>query len=144
MKNVPINRKRRELFPFLSSFDKFFENFFDDEEEMDANLRMMAVDLVENKDNYQIMADLPGFNKKDIDISINDNNLVIEANREEEKEEKKKSYYRCERYSGSYKRTINLTEKCDDKNVEAKYENGVLEITIPKKEPEPAKMIDIK
>ncbi len=142
MRYVPI-RRRGEYFPKVSAFDKFFDNFFEDDK-ADENVRTMAIDLVENEKDYQIKADLPGIDKKDVNISIDSNNLVIEANREEVKEEKKDSYYRCERYSGNYKRSIALTEQCDVKSIKAEFKNGVLTITIPKTEPEPAKKIEIK
>ncbi|MFO7895434.1 MAG: Hsp20/alpha crystallin family protein [Candidatus Cloacimonadales bacterium] len=105
---------------------------------------MMAVDLIEQEDKYLVKADLPGFEKQDINISIDKNNLVIEANHNEKKEEKDESYYRCERYSGNYRRTIALTEKCEADKIKANFVNGVLDIEIPKSEPEPVKKIDIK
>ncbi|MFO7895771.1 MAG: Hsp20/alpha crystallin family protein [Candidatus Cloacimonadales bacterium] len=103
--------KRSELYPMMSAFDKFFESFWEDEQ-ADENVRMMAVDLIEQEDKYLVKADLPGFEKQDINISIDKNNLVIEANHSEKKEEKEESYYRCERYSGNYRRVISLSEKC--------------------------------
>jgi len=142
MRYVPI-RRRGNYFPMASAFDKFFDNFFE-EDKADENVRSMNIDLVENEKDYQIKADLPGIEKKNVNISIDKNNLVIEANREEKKEEKKGSYYRCERYCGNYKRSIALTEKCDANSIKAEFKNGVLTISIPKTEPEPAKKIEIK
>ena len=142
MRYVPI-RRRRDYYPMASTFDRFFENFFEDEK-AEENVRSMMIDLVENEKDYQILADLPGIDKKDVHIAVEDNNLVIEAKQSEKKEEKKGSYYRCERYSGNYKRSITLTEKCDASSIEAKFNNGVLTITIPKSEPVPAKKIEIK
>lgn len=142
MRYVPIKR-RGDYIPMVSAFDKFFDNFFEGDE-ADENVRTMMIDLVENEKDYQIKADLPGIEKKNVNISIDNNNLVIEANRNEKKEEKKGSYYRCERYSGNYKRSIALTEQCDATSINAEFKNGVLTITIPKTEPEPAKKIEIK
>lgn len=142
MRYVPVNR-RKSYYPMRSAFDKFFDNFLEDDK-AEENVKSMAIDLLENENDYEVKANLPGFDKKDINISINKNELVIEANHEDEKEEKKDSYYRCERYSGNFKRTIALTEKCDAKSIKAGYNNGVLSITIPKTEPEPAKKIDIQ
>jgi len=143
MRYVPIRRTRSDYYPMKSAFDKFFDNFFEDDN-ADENVRSMDIDLVENEKDYQIKADLPGFNKKDVNIAIDNNSLVIEANREEKKEKEEGSYYRCERYSGNYKRSIALTEKCDVKSINAEFKNGVLTITIPKTEPEPAQKIQIK
>lgn len=136
-------KKRNELYPMMSAFDKFFNSFWEDEQ-ADENVRMMAVDLIEQENKYLVKADLPGFDKEDINISIDKNNLVIEANHSEKKEEKDESYYRCERYSGNYRRTITLTEKCEADKIKANFKNGVLDIEIPKSEPEPVKKIDIK
>ena len=135
--------KRSELYPMMSAFDKFFESFWEDEQ-ADENVRMMAVDLIEQEDKYLVKADLPGFDKQDINISIDKNNLVIEANHSDKKEEKEESYYRCERYSGNYRRVISLSEKCKAEQVKADFINGVLKIEIPKVEPEPVKKIAIK
>jgi len=142
MRYVPI-RRRGSYFPMASAFDKFFDNFLE-EDKAEENVRRMAIDLVENEKDYKVKADLPGISKKDVSISIDNNSLIIEANREEEKEEKKGSYYRCERYSGNYKRSIALTEQCDANSIKAEFKNGVLTITIPKTKPEPAKKIEIK
>lgn len=142
MRYVPIRRKR-EYYPMRSAFDKFFDNFFEDDK-ADENVRSMMIDLVENEKDYQIKADLPGFEKKDVTISLDGYALTIEATRKEENEEKKGSYYRCERYSGNYKRSITLTDKCDADSIKAEFKNGVLSITIPKTEPEPSKKIEIK
>jgi len=133
----------RDFFPTLSLFDDFLKSFYEDETEQE-NLRLMPIDLIEHDDHYEVKANLPGFNKKDIKISLKDDELIIEATHSEKKEEKKGSYYRCERYSGNYRRSIALTEKCDADSIDAKYENGVLTISIPKKEPKPAKQIAIK
>ncbi len=142
MRYVPI-RRSGEYFPMASAFDKFFDNFLQ-EDKAEENVRNMAIDLVENEKDYQIKADLPGINKKDVHISIDNNSLIIEAKREDKKEEKKGSFYRCERYSGNYKRSITLTEQCDANSIKAEFKDGVLIITIPKTEPEPAKKIEIK
>ena len=142
MRYVPI-RRRSGYFPMLSAFDQFFNNFFE-EDKTDDSVKSMAIDLVENEKDYQIKADLPGFDKKNVNIAIDKNNLVIEATREEKNEKKEGSYYRCERYSGNYRRSISLTEECDANSIKAKFENGVLTITIPKTEPTPAKRIEIK
>jgi HSP20 family protein len=145
-KNYPkktSNRRNRDLFPAVSLFDNFLQRFFD-EDIAEENERMMAIDVIENDDNYQVIADLPGIKKDNISISMDDNELVIEAQQDEKREEKKGSYYRCERYSGNYRRSIFLSENVDRNNIDAKFEDGVLEIVLPKKEPKPVKKIAVK
>ena len=135
--------KKRDFSPTLSLFDDFLKSFYEDEPESE-NLRLMPIDLIEHDDHYEVKANLPGFNKKDIKISLRDDELIIEANDSEKKEEKKGSYYRSERYTGNYRRSIALTERCNAESIDANFENGVLTISIPKKEPKPLKQIAIK
>jgi len=126
----------------MSVFDNFFNNYPEEDKDRE-NVRRMAIDLVENDKDYEVVANLPGIKKDNIKISINDNELVIDAKQEEKKEEKKDSYYRCERYSGNYRRSLTLTDHCDSDKIKAKFEDGVLNLTIPKKKPVPAKEIKI-
>jgi HSP20 family protein len=142
MKNYPT-KTNKELFPAMSLFDNFLHRFFE-EDSREESQRLMAIDVMENDKDYQVVADLPGIKKDNINISVDDNELVIEAKQDEKKEEKKGSYYRCERYSGNYRRSILLSENVDRSNIDAKFEDGVLEITLPKKEPTPVKKISVK
>ncbi|MDY6915966.1 MAG: Hsp20/alpha crystallin family protein [Candidatus Cloacimonadota bacterium] len=141
-KNYPT-RSNRDLFPAMSMFDNFLQRFFD-EDTNEENERMMAIDVIEDDNNYVVKADLPGIKKDNINISVDDNELVIEAKHDEKKEEKKASYYRCERYSGNYRRSILLSENVDRNNIDAKFKDGVLEVTLPKREPKPVKKISVK
>ena len=82
-------------------------------------------------------ADLPGFDKKDINIDVNGDYLTIKAERHSEHEDKKKkdSYIRCERSYGSYCRSFDVTG-IDTEKIAAKYDNGVLTLTMPRKDPQ--------
>lgn len=145
MKIVPY-RKTNELRPvsnMLSLFDEFFNRFYEEEGEED-NFRAMAIDIVEHDKDFEILANLPGFKKDDVKISIHDNQLMIEANSNVTKEETKGTVYRCERYSGSYRRNLLLPENVEVSKISAKMEDGVLKVTIPKKEPSPKKEITIE
>ena len=102
-----------------------------------------SVDISEDKDNIYVEADLPGLEQKDISVRMNDNALVISGKKEETREEKKKNYYRSERYQGSFYRALSLPSSVDTSKIKAKYRNGVLKITLPKKEEEKEKEIDI-
>ena len=142
MKDLTKNTKN-DFMTMRTLFDNFFNNFEDDESKRD-NIRLPEVDLVENDKNYTIKANIPGIKKENIKISINNNELVLEAKHEEKKEENTGSLYKCERYSGSYKRVFGLTKLCDADKIEADYKDGVLTVIIPKKEPAPVKQINIK
>jgi len=134
---------KNDFMTLRTLLDNFFNNFEEDDRNRD-NIRLPEVDLVENDKNYTIKANIPGIKKENIKISINNNELVLEAKQEEKKEEKNGSLYKCERYSGSYKRVFSLTKMCDADKIEADYKDGVLTIQIPKKEPAPVKQINIK
>ncbi len=100
----------------------------------DTGLGEFRTDLKDTGDSYVLEADLPGFDKKDIEIEMNGDTLTISAERhsEHEEEDKKKNYIRCERSYGSYQRAFDISGVEADK-IGAKYENGVLTLTMPKK-----------
>ncbi|HPN40313.1 MAG TPA: HSP20 family small heat-shock protein [Candidatus Cloacimonadota bacterium] len=145
MKLVPYRRTNeiRPMSNMLSLFDEFFNRAFD-EESNDENFRAMAMDIVEHDKEYEILANLPGFKKENVKISIHDNQLLVEATCDQKKEEKQGTMYRCERYSGSYRRNLLLPENADFGKISAKMEDGVLRLLIPKKEPSPQKEIVIQ
>ena len=93
---------------------------------------------------YHLEIDLPGVKKEDIDISVNDGVLVISGERKLEKKEEKENYTRIESFFGRFERAFKLPADADLDNIEAKYENGVLKIFIPKKQKESGKKIEIK
>lgn len=92
-------------------------------------------DIKDEGNSYLLEADLPGFDKKDININIDGETLTISAERHSEHEEKDKQdkYVRCERSYGSYSRSFDISA-IDEDEIKAKYENGVLKLTLPKKE----------
>lgn len=108
-----------------------------------AETAIPAVDISEDKDNVYIDADMPGFEQKDISLSVNEDQLLLSANREEVKEEKKKNYYRSERSSGTFYRELYLPSIVDASRAKASYRNGVLKVTLPKRETEKGKEIKI-
>lgn len=92
-------------------------------------------DIKDEGDSYLLEADMPGLDKKDISIDINGDTLTISAERHSEHEEKDKQgkYVRCERSYGSYSRSFDISA-IKENDIKAKYENGVLKLTLPKKE----------
>ncbi|MDZ4121180.1 MAG: Hsp20/alpha crystallin family protein [Candidatus Cloacimonadaceae bacterium] len=145
MKIVPYRRTNevRPMSNMLSLFDEFFNRYFE-EDNTEENTRSMAMDIVEHEKDFELLANLPGFKKDDVKISVHDNQLMIEAKMSEQKEEKKGTVYRCERYSGSYRRNLLLPENADIAKISARMEDGVLKLSIPKKEPSPKQEIVIK
>src|SRR6056297_832038 len=123
-------------------FDIFFDNFFD---YMDRSSVGLRTDIKETEDEYILESELPGMDREDINIELNDNCLIITAQKNEVKEEENDNYVRRERRSGSYQRTFNV-ENVKQDEIQAEYKNGVLELVLPKKEEttKTRRMIDIK
>jgi len=99
--------------------------------------RAALVDLADEGDKFLVRAELPGFEKTDIEIMTNKDTLTFKAEKKSHLEEKDKNYLHRERTYSSSKRTINFPEEVDPAKVVAKMKNGVLEIVAPKKEPKP-------
>ncbi len=95
-------------------------------------MTMFSTDIADNGDSYLLGADLPGFRKEDIHLDLQGDTLTISARRDDEREERKDQYIRCERCSGSYQRSFDMSG-VDTDGIHAKYENGVLRLTLPKK-----------
>jgi HSP20 family protein len=102
------------------------------------------MDLIDEGDKYVIELDLPGVDKKDIDVSVIDHSLRIIAKRKFESKEKGEGYIRAERIFSGYQRIISLPEDADTENIKAKYENGVLRIEIKKRPGSSGKKINIE
>ncbi len=102
------------------------------------------IDVIDEGDSIRIVADLPGFNKEDIEIWIEDGDLVIKAVRKEEKEEKAENYIRKERKFGEVYRKVAIPVEVDVDNIKATYNNGVLEVVLPKTEKAKKKVIKIE
>ncbi len=123
--------------------NRVFDNFFDrDEPFRPGNYPLM--DVAETNESIIVKAELPGIDPKGVDISITDDNLTIKGEKHEEKEEKEKHFHRVERSYGSFSRTINLPKSVNINKVKAEYQNGILEINLPKKEETKAKKIEVK
>jgi HSP20 family molecular chaperone IbpA len=110
---------------------------------------LMKTDVKENADTFVIDMDLPGFNKEDVKAQVKDGYLVIEAVKNADKEDKDEDgkYIRRERFYGTCKRSFYVGEQVTEEDIKAKFENGVLTLTIPKeakKEVEAPKYIAIE
>lgn len=104
------------------------------------------IDISEGEKNIKVIAEIPGVSKEDIKIVIQDNILSIEGEKKKEDVKEDKNYYRAERSYGSFKRCFTLPVEVDSDNIEAKFENGVLDIEMKKLEPKKAseKVIELK
>ncbi|MEX0851860.1 MAG: Hsp20/alpha crystallin family protein [Bauldia sp.] len=105
-----------------------------------------AVDVVENDKAYQITAELPGIDEKNIELKVSHGVLSIKGEKSEEKEEKKKGYYLSERRFGSFERSFGMPEGVEVDKIDASFKNGVLTVSLPKKAEaqKPEKKITVK
>lgn len=104
---------------------------------------LMRTDFVENKDNYVLNAELPGYDKDKINLQIQDGVLTMEAEKSESKSEDSETYHFKERSWGKVHRSFRLPDNANQKDVSVSYVDGVLKLTFPKVEKEAAKKLTI-
>lgn len=142
---------RRDNDGFLGAFDPFFDDFFDipmfDRRELRKLNNMMKTDVKEVENGYALDIEMPGIEKKDINLDLKDGYLTVTAKREHNvnDENKKENYIRRERSFGQFSRSFYVGD-IKQEDVDAKLENGILKITLPKeqKKVETANRIEIK
>jgi HSP20 family protein len=138
-----------DLIPFDHSF-KNLVSIFDNMEkslfgEFAGNFSQFRTDILDRGDSFIIQAELPGFDKKDISVSVRDNYLTIQAEHKEDSDRGDNSVVRRERRYGMLTRRFDVSSTAADR-ITAEYKNGVLEITLPKAEAaseRPGRTIDI-
>ena len=103
-----------------------------------------SVDVSETEDKLLIKAELPGLEAKDVNLSISGDVLTIKGEKKKEEEKKDEHYYHCERYCGSFQRSLRLPVNIQSDKAEATFDKGVLKITLPKTEEAKKKEIETK
>lgn len=130
------------------SLDDLFRGFFMRPVRMEqAQVPQMKLDVSETETAYNVRAEIPGVKKENIDISIDGNHVSISAEVKEEKTEKEKNgerVLRKECLTGRSYRSFTLAQEVDDQSAEAKYTDGILTLTLPKKKAVTAKKLEIK
>ena len=130
-------------------FDDFFGDFpfyYDDRAMKDAEKKLyghkanhvMKTDIKEMNNGYELIVDLPGFKKDEVQVQLKDGYLVLSAAKGLDKDEKDKegNYIRRERYAGSMCRSFYVGDAVSEEDIHAKYEDGILKLSVPKKAPE--------
>jgi HSP20 family protein len=138
----------RELSTLQSEMNRLFNTVFDapgNAATGGSTLRrwMPAMDLLESGDHFVLRADLPGMSEEDVKIELEDSTLTISGERKVEHEAEREGYYRVERASGSFSRSLTLPKGVDPEAVSAKFDRGVLEVRIPKPEERKPRRIEI-
>ncbi len=143
--------KRQQLSPFRDfsqiqeSFDRLFNEFM--------NLKKMngmedlgfspSCDITEEENNYVLTFDLPGVKKDQVKVEADNGQLIVRAERKEEKKTESRKKYLSEVYYGSYARSFTLPGPIDEKKIDAKFDNGVLTVMVPKIESTKTKHIPV-
>jgi HSP20 family protein len=141
-----MNLLKREYIP-LTELNQFFDKLLKsqlDSSFVDTGTWAPAVDIKEEPNRFLVTADIPGVEKNDIHISLENSLLTIHGERKISKSEDKDGYSRIERVQGQFYRRFNLPQSVDESKIDASYKSGVLKISIPKKEPHKGKKIEIK
>ncbi|MBD0371517.1 MAG: Hsp20/alpha crystallin family protein [Pyrinomonadaceae bacterium] len=115
-----------------------------DDEGIARGAWMPNVDIYENKDQIVLEAELPGMNREDFDLSIENNIITLRGERKFEKKDDGDNYHRVERAYGTFTRSFTLPQTVSAEGATAEYKNGVLRVTLPKREEVKARRIEIK
>jgi len=136
----PLDKLRQQIdylfddFNHGSGLSPFGRSLFDMEPFRRRELiSLPAVDITEKENGYEIAAELPGLDEKDIEVKLSNGSLVIKGEKKEDRQEKKKGYHLSERHYGSFERIFSLPPGVETDKVEAKFNKGVLTISLPKK-----------
>jgi len=146
-KDLQKAQPARVMSPF-EEMDRLFENYFSRGwlrpfrmewptlSEMAAPFegKMPHVDVIDRDNEVIVKAELPGVEKKDLDITVTRDRVTIKGSTSHEEKEEKGDYHRCEISSGSYMRTLSLPSDVDEDKVKAKFKDGILRLTLPKLE----------
>ncbi len=134
------SHRRDEESPF-AEFHKQMDVLFDDWARSmrapvaargEAGILRPTIDVSETDDAFKLIAELPGVEEKDVDVTVSDDRLTIKAEKRKESEEKGEHFHRMERSYGTFERTMTLPRGVDTENVNAEMKNGTLTVTIPK------------
>jgi HSP20 family protein len=138
--NLPTRRENDSpVMAIQNEMNRMFDQFFNDPFTMlsTPTLRSSAdflprIDVSETDSAMQVIAELPGMDEKDIQLTIENDALIISGEKKNDIEEKGKNFHRVERSYGSFQRVIPLISEVQEDKVEASFKNGVLNITLPK------------
>jgi HSP20 family protein len=132
--------RNKSLLPTVSDFFDTGRLFrpsifdFDGDLDFDSSLVVPEANIIENTKDYRVEIAAPGLEKKDFNVTVQDGMLTISAEKKEEKKEDTKNYRRREFSYNSFSRSFTLPDNLLADKIDAKYENGVLRLTLPKKE----------
>lgn len=135
----------REMMTLRNAMDKLFDSaFVGPSIAWEQEALGMAVDVIENPDNFVVKASIPGINPDDLEITINNNVLTIKGEVKEEKDIEEARYHIRERRFGSFSRSFTIPSNVKANSIQANYQNGVLILNLPKAEEAKPKRISVQ
>src|SRR6185312_6653238 len=117
--------------PAFKTFDLFLDNLWRDLPVANNSFNFPPVNISETNDNYELEFNVPGRKKEDFKITVDKSILTVSFEKTEEQKEEKKQFIKREFLTQSFKRSFTLDEKIDAEKIDAKYENGILMLTLP-------------
>lgn len=141
-----MRRRMNEPRTLRDEMDRLFDDFFGMTPARGERGAVWspAVNVREDADNFYIEAELPGMNKEDIELEVEQNSMVIKGERKFEQKQEGENYHFVERSYGSFYRSFTLPKNVDADGINAEYKDGVLQVTVPKKEEVKPKKVQIK
>ncbi len=141
-----LDRLPRPLARLERDFEQLMERFFGGEEDRYAGRAgfVPAVNLIETEYVFEVDVELPGLTRDDVRVELRHGDLWISGEKKEEQEEAGKTYHRVEHCTGEFRRVIPLPGAVDENKIEARYEDGVLKVVLPKTEAAQPKHIEVK
>ena len=127
-----LTKLRHQMDKMFEDWPRFFGRRIDEE-----GLRgawMPAVDISESEEAFEVTAELPGIDAKDVNVSVQENTLTIRGERRREEVRENETVHRIEREYGVFERSFTLPRSADAEKIQAKYKDGVLSLTVPKRE----------
>jgi HSP20 family protein len=144
---INMNSLQRNYYPVYKDMGSIIDDFFNAQSK-DATFGESkwapAVDIREDKERFLVIADLPGVDKENMHISLEKNILTLKGSRSYEHRDIQEGFSRVERSLGQFHRQFTLPQSADENKISAKYKNGILEISIPKKEQALEKRINVQ
>jgi len=134
MTTQALTKSGERMPTFFDDFFKPWNEWFDNGGFSGRVMNVPAVNITEQKDNYLVSLAVPGMKKEDFKIDVDGNMLTISSEKQESKEEQDKKFTRREYSYSSFSRSFTLPEEINKEKIEARYEDGVLKISLPRKE----------
>jgi HSP20 family protein len=135
----------RELFELQRGINELFdEGFSGSRESVGLRAWSPAVDVYEDENEFVLKVELPGINRDDVKVSVNENTLSVSGERRVENEDKRDNYHRIERSYGQFYRSFTLPPNINTEAIGAQFKDGILRLSLPKKEEAKPKQIEVK